>query len=96
MDDLFAMLNEATRPDAISPESRAAAEACTPYWDKVRETFSLKFMDEMHRAVSAAWCVECEEHFARGLRLGARLMLALLTPGEPGWPDTRRSSSCGR
>lgn len=84
MDDIFAMLDEMTDPTRMSPEVRAATKACDPYWDKVQEAFSPNFMDEMHHAVSSAWCLECEEHFARGLRLGARLMLALLTPGEPG------------
>ena len=67
------VLNEATRPDGISEELRAAEEAGSPYWDKVREAFSLTFADEMHRVLSTARCLECEEHFARGLRLGFQL-----------------------
>lgn len=67
------MLNETTRPNGISEELKAAEEASSPYWNEVREAFSLRFVDEMHRAVSAAWCLECEEHFARGVRLGFQL-----------------------
>lgn len=67
------VLNEATRPNGISQELKAAEEASSPYWNEVREAFSLRFVDEMHRAVSAAWCLECEEHFARGVRLGFQL-----------------------
>ncbi len=67
------VLNEATRPNGISEELKAAEEASSPYWNEVREAFSLRFVDEMHRAVSAAWCLECEEHFARGVRLGFQL-----------------------
>lgn len=83
MDDLFAVLNEATRPDAISEAYKAAEAACDPYWNQVREAFSLRFIDEMHRALRTAWLLECDKHFARGLRLGAPLAMALLTPGEP-------------
>ena len=71
--ELLSAINDATRPDAISEAYKAAEAACDPYWDQVRAAFSLNFIDEMHRTLRTAWLLECDEHFARGFRLGFQL-----------------------
>ena len=73
MSKMLDLLNEMTHPETMSQEQQAAVKAAGPYWDKVQEAFSWKFADEMYEAVDKAWVLECEEHFARGFHLGAKI-----------------------
>ena len=78
MAEILDLLNEATAPNTMSRAEQEALKAAAPYWDKVQEAVSREFADEMYEAVDKAWIVECDEHFARGFHLGAKIMLEIL------------------
>ena len=89
MDNILNLLEELTQPDNLGPEYRALLEKTGPLTDRLTELTSIEFMDEHFNATAAVMIFERQECFARGFRLGARLILAL---AEPCAPDTRHSS----
>ena len=88
------LLYTASLPDSDSPQVRAAMEDLSGCYETLTQTLGLAFADTLWEKECAAWGLEAEEAFARGLRLGIRLMWEVLSPADA--PDTRRRSFSGQ
>ena len=89
MDDILAYLEDITQPESVPPEYFAILKGTDPFTKIIQEKLSLCFLDGLTNAQTEVIKWERQECFARGFRLGARLILAL---AEPCAPDTRHSS----
>lgn len=61
-----------------------------PLTDRIKETLSLEFLDQLNYAQADIFNLYCREAFARGFRLGARIILTLAPPFSE---DTHHRSS---
>ena len=91
MDDILEYLEELTHPESRPSEYCSLLEAMDPLTDKIKDTLSLEFLDQLDYAQADILNYECREAFSRGFRLGVQLILAALA--EPSVPDTRHRSS---
>ena len=89
MDDILEILREVTAPTSVWPEYQEKLDALDPYHDKVAAVLSEAYADELWSVACDVLLEECKEHFARGFRLGAQLMLLIAGPAAP---DTRHKS----
>ncbi len=97
MDNILDDLEELTQPDSSSPEYRALQEEMVTLEAVLQKQISPEVMEQLGDIRGRLTDLECRECFRRGFRLGAAVMLAVLTPpGGPGSPDTRRSSFSGQ
>ena len=84
MNEILAYLEQLTYPEELSAEYREIEKKLDPFYNAIREQFSLKFLDDFHYTQSDAIKWERQEAFSRGFRLGAKLILALSGPSAPG------------
>lgn len=78
MDDILAYLESITQPDSVEPEYSRLLKKAIALEAPIQEAFSLGYLDKLSEARNDILLFECRESFARGFRLGARLMLAAL------------------
>ena len=77
MDDILSFLESLTQPDQLPKEYFSLLDAMGPYTTVIHQTLSMEFLDELNEAQSEVLEWERQECFARGFRLGAKLMLAV-------------------
>ncbi|MBP3520843.1 MAG: hypothetical protein J6J87_05830 [Oscillospiraceae bacterium] len=75
MDTILDHLEDLTRPRSMPPEYFAVSRPLGPLHDKIKETLTLKFLDELNNAQADVVAFERRECFSRGFRLGVRLTL---------------------
>ena len=92
MDDILNYLEDITQPDSLPPEYFEILKTTEPFVNMIQEKLSLTFLDDLTNAQAEVIRWERQECFARGFRLGARLMLALADPAAPG--TRHRSWAC--
>lgn len=88
------LLYEASLPDHNSPRVQAAMAELSGCYETITQTLGLSFSDTLWDRECAAWGLEAQAAFARGLRLGMGLLWEVLSPA--GAPDTRHKSSSGQ
>lgn len=97
MDNILDYLEDLTQPDSSSPEYRALQEEMVTLETALQEQTSPEAIEQLENIRGRLADLECRESFRRGFRLGAAVMLSVLTPpGGPCSPDTRRSSFSGQ
>ncbi len=98
MGDILDYLNELTQPDGSTPEYRELLKQLEPFDEAFKKQVSITELNRFWGIQDCLIGLECREAFARGFRLGAGVLLAVLTPPGrlPGPPDTRHRSSAGR
>ena len=79
MEQIYEKLYEAFVPPWATPEETAAGE---PYFDRLCQRFPPQEAEDIWDAALSARAAGREECFLRGFRLGALLMLDLLSGGE--------------
>ena len=80
MNQLLKMLQNALEEETPpSPEYEAASRALSPYYEAIKETLGLKFVDGLCDRYTELWQAEAEESFARGFRAGGQLALEMLS-----------------
>ena len=79
MEQIYEKLYEAFVPPWATPEETAAGE---PYFDRLCQRFPPQEAEDIWNAALSARAAGREECFLRGFRLGALLMLDLLSGGE--------------
>ena len=82
MEQIYEKLYEAFVPPWATPEETAAGEAGEPYFDRLCQRFPPQEAEDIWDAALSAGAAGREEYFLRGFRLGALLMLDLLSGGE--------------
>ena len=82
MEQIYEKLYEAFVPPWATPEETAAGEAGEPYFDRLCQRFPPQEAEDIWDAALSAGAAGREECFLRGFRLGALLMLDLLSGGE--------------
>lgn len=84
MDDIFAYLEEITRPESFGPGYMDLLQKLGPLIEIFQAATSIELMDQWFFANADITTFECQEAFSRGFRLGAQLMLSLFTePRKP-------------
>ncbi len=73
MFNMTEILNEVTKGNPLDSEIEQASQRLIPYWEKVRKSFTLQFVEEMSQANRDLCLLKCRESFACGLWLGLRL-----------------------
>lgn len=79
MNEMLKILRDALDEAAPSSEYEAASRALSPYYEAIKETLGLKFVDGLCDRYAELWEVELEESFARGFRAGGQLALEMLS-----------------
>ena len=82
MEQIYEKLYEAFVPPWATPEETAAGEAGEPYFDRLCQRFPPQEAEDIWDAALSAGAAGREECFLRGFRLGALLMLDLLSGGD--------------
>lgn len=82
MEQIYEKLYETFVPPWATPEETAAAEAGEPYFEQLCRRFSFQEAEDIWTAALTAGAAGREDCFLRGFRLGALLMLDLLSGGE--------------
>ena len=77
MSNVLELLNDATIPD-MGKDYQDVLQRVIPYWDAVAAAFPAGFVDELSDLEAELDEISTQENFARGFRLGARLMLEAL------------------
>lgn len=80
MTDFLQYLNDLTEPEILSPECIEKIKACNPFFNQILALTSIKFLDQFIATLGRVEEEKRQESFSRGFRLGARAMLAALTP----------------
>ena len=94
MEQIYEKLYEAFVPPWATPEETAAGEAGEPYFDRLCQRFPPQEAEDIWDAALSAGAAGREECFLRGFRLGALLMLDLLSGGEGGAGTKRAPVPC--
>ena len=76
-------IHEAFRPIQSSAKAKEKEKAVKPFYDTIRETLGREFTDKFYHADAQSWCVEVDEAFTLGFRMGVRLIMEVLTPPAP-------------
>lgn len=76
MNNILDLLEDLTRPCSMPPEYFTVSRPLGPLYDKIKETLTLEFLDELNNAQADAVLFERRECFSRGFRLGVQLTLA--------------------
>ena len=83
MHDFLHCLKNLTEPDSPPSAYLEQRRACEPFFNTILALTSTDFLDDLLIAQERAEQTKAREAFSRGFRLGARAMLAALTP-QPG------------
>ena len=83
MDSIIEILFDALEPDRQSPKERAAIHAAEENLRQVREKLTEKEFESLAATFLDIGSINCQDSFARGLRLGMRIMLEGLCGESP-------------
>ena len=83
MDSIIETLFDASEPERRSPKGRAAMHAAEETLRQVKEKLTEEEFESLAATFLDIGSINCQDSFARGLRLGMRIMLEGLCGESP-------------